>query len=143
MKNLIFTAFLLFSVSFFTWADGHKEVLMSGQLEADFSRLGSPSLSGDWEIFREDGVTYLYLAENFRAKKGPDVKIFLSEQGADAVEGSNATENAVFIHLLETFKGSKKITLPEDIDLTTFNAIVFHCEEYSKLWGTASFSQAQ
>ena len=142
MKSHIIIAALLLSFSFFNWADGHKSILMSGQLKADFSSWGSPALSGDWKIVLEDGVTYLHLDKNFQAKKGPDVKIFLSRKAVDEIEGSNAKDEAVFIKLLEEFKGPKKIKLPEDIDITTFKSIVFHCEEYSKLWGTSPLSQA-
>ena len=140
MKNIILAVTLLFGFSFFSWADTKKSILTSGQLEADFSSWGKPALSGDWEIVREAGTTYLYLDKNFHAKKGPDVKIFLSPITADKVTGDNATNEAVFVELLEKFKGAERIELPEGIDITTFKSIIFHCEQYSKLWGTSPLS---
>jgi hypothetical protein len=138
MKNNIFVATLLLSFSFFCWAETKTIILTSGKLEASYSSWGTPALSGDWKIVHEEGKTYLDLGKNFQAKKGPDVKIFLSPVGADKITEKNASNDAIFVKLLDKFKGQERIELPENIDITTFKSIIFHCEKYSKLWGSSS-----
>jgi hypothetical protein len=140
MKNYILAAIILLGVSVFSLADTKKTILMGGQLEADFSSWGNPALSGGWEIVREEGKTYLDLSKDFQAKEGPDVKIFLSRVTADKITGKNASNEAVFVKLLEDFKGPGRIELPNSIDITKFKSIIFYCEQYSKLWGTSSLS---
>jgi len=138
MKNYIIATIILFSFSVFTFADATKTTLMAGQLEADFSSWGNPALSGDWEIVVEEGKTYLDLGRNFQAKKGPDVKIFLSRATTDSITGKNAANEAVFVTLLEKFTGPERIEFPNNIDITKFKSLIFYCEEFSKLWGTSS-----
>lgn len=71
----------------------------------------------------------------FKADRGPDVKVFLSKQSAGNIDGSNATQQAAFVVLLSKFKGEQTIELPDGINPDDFQSLVFHCEEYSKLWG--------
>lgn len=113
-------------------ADG---TVAEGSLTGAFSSWGKSSLKGDWKIVTEGEQTFIELADNFRAKSGPDVKIFLSPLAADEINGDNAAEGSVFIHLISNFKGQNRIEIPAEVDLSQYKSLVFHCEEYSKLWG--------
>lgn len=113
------------------------EVAAKGSLTGAFSSWGKSSLEGDWEIQTVDGKNYIVLADNFKAKKGPDVKIFLSPLDADAITGKNAAKGSAFIYLINDFEGSSRIEIPEDINVNDYKSLVFHCEEYSKLWGVS------
>lgn len=141
MKNHMIIIVLLLSFSVSSWADSERAVLFSGAFEGTASQR-KPWLSGSWEIVREGDATYLELGEDFKAKKGPDVKLFLSPVPADQITAKNATEQAVFIKLLDKFKGQSKIQIPLNAnEIPTFKSVVFYCEKYSKLWGTSSISQ--
>ncbi|MEM8940895.1 MAG: DM13 domain-containing protein [Pseudomonadota bacterium] len=111
--------------------------LASGSLEGAFSSWGKSSLQGDWKIVEDGGEQYIELGENFKAKKGPDVKIFLSPTQASQVTGDNAVNGSLFVKLISDFDGSARIAIPEGTDLNQFESLIFHCEAYSKLWGTS------
>ena len=134
MKHLILSFILLLGFSSVNAAD---KVLFWGELEADFSSWGSDAVEGDWRISERGGKQYIQLLDNFEAKEGPDVKIFLSKQDAASVNGNNATDDAVFISLVSTFEGGSEYEIPAGINLNSFRSLIFHCEAYSKLWGTS------
>ena len=137
MKKNFVTLFTLVSLFLASSALIAGETVTEGSLEGAFSSWGKSSLSGDWKIVEADGKHYIELADNFQAKKGPDVKIFLSPLEATAIDGNNAANGSVFIKLISDFKGKRRIEIPEGIDVSQFNTLVFHCEEYSKLWGVS------
>lgn len=112
-------------------------VLASGSLTGSFSSWGSPSLQGGWTILQTEDKTYLELDESFKAKEGPDVKVFLSPLSSDQINGENAAEDSIFVALLTEFKGKIRIEIPTGTDLSQYQSLVFHCEAYSKLWGTS------
>ena len=132
----IIVSCILTIMSFTAFADVHGNV--QGTLKPAFSSWGKKSVVGDWILVEENGQYFIELADNFSAKSGPDVKVFLSPIKADSVTGKNATEGSVFLVLLNKFKGKTRIAIPVNIDITQYKSLVFHCEEYSKLWGTSS-----
>lgn len=139
MKTLIHTFALLFvflGTSHVAFAE--DEVIASGKLNAAFSSWGTPAVSGDWKIVKAQGKHYIELADNFKAKSGPDVKIFLSPTKSGSVTGSNATQGSVFVKLITDFEGKARIEIPAGVDITQYQSLVFHCEEYSKLWGVSA-----
>lgn len=109
----------------------------TGLLDSAFSSWGNDSLSGDWAIVKDGEDHYLQLSDNFAAKKGPDVKVFLSPIQSSEVTGANAAQGSLFIKLLDSFKGPTRIKIPAGTDISKYRSLVFHCEEYSKLWGTS------
>jgi hypothetical protein len=94
-------------------------------------------IKGQWEIIRQDGQTIFRLSEDFRTKRGPDLKLFLSPKKVSAATGETATTNTVRLGALKSNKGTQDYILPGDIDLSNFKSILIHCEAYSKLWGGA------
>jgi hypothetical protein len=139
MKNFIITlsmGFALFtSIASVFAAD---TVIASGQLTASFSSWGKPSVEGDWKIVKSEGKQFIDLADNFKAKKGPDVKIFLSPKSTVDITGKNAGEGSLFIKLISEFEGKARIEIPANIDISQYKSLIFHCEEYSKLWGSSA-----
>jgi len=113
-------------------------VITSGKLTADFSSWGKPSVEGDWKIVRSEGKQFIELADNFKAKKGPDVKIFLSPEPTSTLTGKNAAKGSVFIKLINDFEGNARIEIPANVDISQYKSLVFHCEEYTKLWGSSA-----
>ena len=141
MKNMILAAALaMLSVLGATHAQAAEmsAVLADGSLTNAFSSWGKPSLQGTWKIVEEDGVAYIELGDDFRAKQGPNVKIFLSPTASARVTGKNAVSGSVLIKQITDFEGSARIAIPEGVDLSQYQSLVFHCEAYSKLWGSSS-----
>lgn len=116
-------------------ADG---AVAGGSLDNAFSSWGKPSLQGDWQIVEDNGALFIELGENFKAKKGPDVKIFLSPTADTQVTGDNAVNGSILIKQISDFDGSARIAIPAGTDLSQFQSLVFHCEAYSKLWGSSA-----
>jgi len=93
--------------------------------------------SGTWSFeTRADGV-YAVLAADFKARKAPDLKIFLSKLPASDVDGDNATDG-VFVAELTSHKGAQAFKLPDGVDLASFQSIVIHCQQYSKFWAAGN-----
>lgn len=113
------------------------DVLPSGGLTGAFSSWGKSSLQGDWKIVRVGDKTFIELDENFKAKEGPDVKIFLSPLVSSSITGDNATKDSIFVQQISAFEGKSRIEIPAGVDLQDYQSLVFHCEAYSKLWGSS------
>lgn len=132
-QNIIVVSLLLAIFdSAFAVADS---TVASGELRSAFSSWGNESLTGDWVIVNDGEDNYLQLDDDFVAKKGPDVKVFLSPIESSEITGDNATHGSLFVKLLDNFKGATRIKIPRGTDISDYRSLVFHCEEYSKLWG--------
>ncbi len=93
------------------------------------------SIKGDWQILQKDGQTILRLSDDFKTKKGPDLKIFLSPQTVANVTGTTATQGAVLLSELQSNKGGQDYVVPSTINLANFSSVLIHCEAFSVLWG--------
>ncbi|MFT6221847.1 MAG: hypothetical protein ACJA0C_001255 [Candidatus Endobugula sp.] len=131
-----------FSLSLFaddvTGAVKSVENISRGELTPAFSSWGKKSVVGSWEIVKDQEQYFIVLGDDFSAKDGPDVKVFLSPTPAKEVTGSNATEGSSLITEITRFKGQYRIAIPKNVNPNDFQSLVFHCEAYSKLWGTSS-----
>ncbi|MBO6505165.1 MAG: DM13 domain-containing protein [Kordiimonadaceae bacterium] len=94
---------------------------------------------GTWTLeTRADGV-YAVLSEDFKARKAPDLKIFLHTAAAGSVDDDNAGEG-LFIAELTSHKGAQEYKLPEGLDLSAYKSFVIHCERYSKFWAAGNIN---
>jgi len=71
----------------------------------------SQSIKGSWNIEQRDNGDYLVLSENFKTRKGPDLKLMLSTLSIDDVNGKNASESSVTIAPLESHKGGQVLQI--------------------------------
>ena len=92
-------------------------------------------LQGAWEVVQRDGNTYIKFADDFRASKGPDLKVFLSPLDVATVTGKTATEGAINIGELQKTKGAQEYLVPADVNLADYASVLVHCEKYAILWG--------
>ena len=93
------------------------------------------SLKGSWQILEMNGQTIIRFEDDFKASRGPDLKVFLSPQGIDAVNGQTATDGAVLLGKLQNTRGRQDYILPADVNLSSFHSVLVHCEAFSVLWG--------
>ena len=96
------------------------------------------AIHGSWSIVEDAGKRILVLSDDFKTKKGPDLKLFLSPQELSAVTGGNAVRQAVLIAKLERPQGGQRYPIPDGVDLDELPTLLLHCEKYSKLWGGAT-----
>jgi len=92
-------------------------------------------IKGSWEIVNIDGQTAIRFSDDFKTKRGPDLKIFLSPRKIADVTGSTATDQSLKLSLLKSNKGEQTYIIPESVNLDKFESILIHCEAFSVLWG--------
>ncbi|MCG8440707.1 MAG: DM13 domain-containing protein [Caulobacterales bacterium] len=108
-------------------------VVASGELD---NTTRGKRLDGGFEIVaRDDGAHVLRFNDEFRASRGPDLKVFLSPLGIDTVTGSTAVDGSINLGELQATRGSQEYEIPADVDLSAFGSVIVHCEEFSVLWG--------
>jgi electron transfer DM13 len=93
--------------------------------------------SGTWEIFSDGDKTFVRLSADFKTRKAPDLKLFLSPLAAKDANGRNAANGAVLIAPLTSRSGEQVYEIPEAVDFANFKSILIHCEAYAKLWSAA------
>lgn len=106
------------------------ETLPSG----DFVRK-SKRLKGSYEVVQRGDQTVIVFSDDFRAAKGPDLKVFLSPKSVADATGKNATEGALLLAELTSTKGTQEYVLPAGVNLDDFGSVLVHCEEFAVLWG--------
>ncbi|MEO9970941.1 MAG: DM13 domain-containing protein [Hyphomonadaceae bacterium] len=92
-------------------------------------------LKGDWSVVERDGNTYIQFDENFRAARGPDLKIFLSPSDVASVTGDTAVDGSLNLGELQSTKGAQEYLVPEGVNLADYSSVLVHCEQYAVLWG--------
>lgn len=98
------------------------------------------ALKGAVTVEQRGEQTVLVFSDDFRTKKGPDLKVFLSKNAVSAATGANATTDAVRLGVLTSNKGAQEYVLPAGVTLSDYASVLVHCEAFSKLWGGADIS---
>lgn len=133
MKNILIAfSFFIAGITSLT-----SQTLHSGEWEADSFFI---SFEGSWEIEKIEGKTYVVMGDDFKTKKAPDLKIYLSTLNFKDVDADNAdnSNTSVFVAQLDSYKGAKKYLIPSNINISDYKTILVHCVEYTKYWGGAS-----
>ena len=137
MKNIITTllrsvcALVLISTSFSVFAD---ETLHG---PGDWVKK-SYRIAGEWEIISRDNARFIVFNEDFKTKKGPDLKVYLSKMSIADIEDRDVEPSSIKISALKSNKGHQEYALPADIDLDEYSSMLIHCEAYTHLWGGAA-----
>ncbi len=108
------------------------DVLASGEFERK-----RKNTSGAFEIVETADGRVLRLADNFSTGRGPDIKIFLSPLPFADASGDNATQGSILLGQLDSRRGAAELVIPADVDLSAFQSVLVHCEEFSVLFGGA------
>ena len=82
------------------------------------------STSGTWKIVEDGGKLKLVVSSEFKTRKAPDLKIFLSPLKADQADNENATTKSLFVGRLPTVKGGFEIELPAGTDLEEYESVL-------------------
>ncbi|WP_262694433.1 DM13 domain-containing protein [Kordiimonas aquimaris] len=93
--------------------------------------------TGKWSIETRADGNYIVLADNFKTRGAPDLKIFLHTLAAGDIENDNAAEG-LFIAELKSKKGAQEYKIPANVNLSDYQSLVIHCEQYTKFWAAGS-----
>ncbi len=140
LTKILISGLLILFIFSSAYAD-EKTILASGYVTAKFKADGQPSVEGRWQIYTDGQRYFIELLDDFRAKEGPDVKIFVSAKKERRIEGYNAARDSIFVSNLRSFSGTEIYEIPEDVNIENLKTLIFHCEFYSKLWGTSVINQ--
>jgi len=110
------------------------ETSISASVSGEFIRK-QKSIKGSWEIVQRGDQSIIVFGDDFRAKNGPDLKVFLSPKSVADVTGKTATNGAVLISTLSSTKGQQEYVIPAGVKLSDFESVLVHCEAYSVVWG--------
>lgn len=116
--------------------EGAHTVSVAEQAPAAFVKK-SKSIRGDVRVVSRDGRQFVVFSDSFKARSGPDLKVFLSPHSVKAATGRNATRGAIKLGALKATKGGQEYEIPAGINLADFGSVLVHCEAYSVLWGGA------
>lgn len=118
-------------------APAHAEEILA---QGEWSKV-SYRIAGEWQIVAEDGARYVRFDENFRTRRGPDLKVFLSPDALAQVEERKVNARSYELGALQANSGAQQYEIPAEIDLADFRAILIHCKSYAHLWGGADIAR--
>ena len=94
-------------------------------------------IAGGWSIVTDGDERFVELDESFKTRKAPDLKIFLSPLPLAELTDDNATQGSVLVAPLESHQGAARYPIGPAVDLSAFETVIVHCQQYSKLWAGA------
>ena len=92
---------------------------------------------GKATIVEENGQRYLQFDEEFTTAEGPAVKVVLHRN--NSVPVNLQEENYITIAPLQSFDGTQKYLIPEDVDLEQYQSVAIWCEQFNVTFGYAAF----
>lgn len=93
-------------------------------------------VKGNWSIEQRADGNYIVLDEAFKTRGAPDLKLFVSKTNYSDITGKNATSNADLVAKLKSNKGAQSYKIPSNINVSDYQSLIIHCEQYSKLWAS-------
>ena len=91
---------------------------------------------GQAVITEENGKRYLTFDDNFTTARGPKVKVVLHRNASVPV---NIEENDyITIAPLESFDGTQKYLLPDNLNLDEYQSVAIWCEQFNVTFGYAA-----
>lgn len=87
-------------------------------------------------ITEENGQRYLTFDDDFTTARGPRVRVVLYRNSTVPVNLEE--ENYLAIAPLESFDGTQKYLIPEEINLEDYQSVAIWCEEFNVTFGYAA-----
>ena len=91
--------------------------------------------TGTFEVVEEDGKQYIEFSDDFEVSEGPDLKVILHTD--PNVESSIDESDYVTLAPIESFTGTQRYEVPEDVDLNDYASVAIWCEEFNVTFGYA------
>ena len=88
-----------------------------------FKGAGGKKSSGNFEIFKKDGKTFITLKSNFRLSSVPDPKL--------AFGNGKYEKGTIYTGKLKSLKGEQTYEIPARLDPAKFSQVWIWCEKFS------------
>lgn len=134
LKNAVIAAIASLLLSTSVFAD-ESELASGGWVKKSYS------IDGGWKIIQRDDQRLIVFDDEFKTKKGPDLKVYLSKLPIDSIRDSEVEGSSIKISPLISNKGSQEFMIPDNVDLSEYSSVLVHCEAYSHLWGGGELKQ--
>lgn len=94
---------------------------------------------GQVSLSEKNGVRYLEFSEDFQSDRGPDLKVILHK--ANSVELKVQEGDYITLGALKSFNGAQRYLVPEDVDLSQYQAVAIWCQQFNATFGYAPLVQ--
>ncbi len=94
-------------------------------------------LKGSITVEQRGSSTFIVFSDDFKTKRGPDLKVFLSRNDVAGSTGTNAVPASIRLGELKSNRGGQEYELPAGVNIADYGSVLVHCEAFSKLWGGA------
>lgn len=95
-----------------------------------FAPTADITVTGSASIYEEKN-SHKVVLEGFSVSGGPDLKVYLS----------TSSSPSTFINLGNLGNGARQaFTIPENTDLTVYNHVLIHCQQYNHLFAIAALN---
>ena len=133
----LLVAILLFSCEKegeFTKIEAQEQVVIDPNEElvelyaGTFTPTSGINVTGQAKLFQQGTTRYVSL-ENFTISDGPDLKVYLSTSASPDT----------FVNL-GNLTSATTYAIPAQVDLTLYNYVLIHCQQYNHLYAIASLN---
>jgi len=97
-------------------------------------------IAGRWSIVARDGVRTIEFDDDFKTRRGPDLKVYLSKLTVEELTDSTVAANSVEIAALQSHRGAQVYEIPAALDLDDYRSVLIHCKRFAHLWGGGNFA---
>jgi len=77
--------------------------------------------------------------DDFKTRRGPDLKVYLSKLTVEELTDSTVAANSVEIAALQSHRGAQIYEIPAALDLDDYRSVLIHCKRFAHLWGGGNF----
>jgi len=96
-------------------------------------------IAGRWAIVMRDGARYIEFDDDFKTRRGPDLKVYLSTRAVEELTDATVAANSLEVAALQSHRGAQVYEIPAGLDLNDYRAVLIHCKRFAHLWGGGNF----
>jgi len=96
-------------------------------------------IAGRWAIVARDGARYIEFDDDFKTRRGPDLKVYLSTRAVEELTDSTVAANSTEVAALKSHRGAQVYEIPAALDLNDYRSVLIHCKRFAHLWGGGNF----
>ncbi|MDJ0634446.1 MAG: DM13 domain-containing protein [Xenococcaceae cyanobacterium MO_188.B29] len=100
-----------------------------------FVSVGGHKTNGKVKIVSENGQRYLEFDQGFTTDNGPALKVVLHR--SNSVGASIAEGDYIAIAPLNSFKGTQRYLIPNNLDLSDYSSVAIWCQQFNVTFGYA------
>ena len=114
-------------------------ILLAQATESNnFVSVGRKTTNGQIRIINENGQKYIEFDQSFVTDNGPDLKVILHRN--QSVSSRIRESEYIEIAPLQSFSGSQRYLIPEEVDLSQYSSVAIWCRQFNVTFGYAELT---